>query len=391
MKKTDCTPGGCLAGGGDSLLASVLDSVSDRPQMSIDAGFALAVLNLTREYWEPNFPAQSNLLDAWARTSFTLEYFLVANGGVPRIELLHKIIELKGAYGFPLLNEFVEAGLGRRISRKTAEKMGLLPLATSATRLYCLSAQDNDRLRPGEAMPYKGNLQVVPLGRVGNLTDLLDELYRNLEMHDASNRRLGEYLVQLGLLGGDQLKEALFAQRESGERLGAILIRQGWVSEAVFYEVLAALAELPYYRRTSDLIKLADANLACRLPRAYCERNMLIALHLEGGALWVATDEPKGLDKVSALSTVYHTDRIHLGVASPSSIRNAINSLYGDRDGSFNLDVAIRTVSRSDLPVEVVEIGSGIPKFLDFLLYEGIRRGPATSTSNATSGGSTSG
>ena len=358
---------------GEIALVEFLETLADRPQMGIPAAYGAALLNLTKHFWVPTFPAQNNLLNAWAQTNFPLEYFLVANAGVPRVELLHKIIELKGAYGFPLMHEFVEAGLGRRVSQAAAEKLGLLPLATCHNRLYCLIEQNNRDLSPGRVFSCSGALDIVPLGRVANVCDLLGELYMNLELHDASNRRLGEYLVQLGLLIPGQLDEALRLQADSGERLGEILIRLGRISEAVFYEALAAMHAMPFYRRSTDLIKLTDVDLAKKLPRAYCERNLLLAMRQEGDVLWVVTDEPKCQDKVAALGTVYHTDKLHLGVAAPSSIRNALNYLYGDLDGSFNLDVAVQTIDQSELH-ETVEIGSGIPKFLDYLLYEGIRR-----------------
>ena len=358
---------------GEIALAEFLETIADRPQMAIGASFGAALLNLTKDYWAPTFPAQNNLLNAWAQTNFPLEYFLVANAGVPRVELLHKIIELKGTYGFPLLNEFVEAGLGRRVSQMAAEKLGLLPLATCENRLYCLIEQNNRDLCPGRIFASSGALDIVPLGRIANVSEQLSELYMNLELHDSSNRKLGEYLVQLGILNAGQLDEALRLQGDTGERLGVILIRLGRVSEAVFYEALAAMQSLPFYRRGTDLIKLTDVALAKRLPRAYCERNLLLAMRQEGNVLWVVTDEPKSLDKVAALGTVYHTDKLHIGVAAPSSIRNALNYLYGDQDGSFNLDVAVQTVNKSELN-EIVEISSGIPKFLDYLLYEGIRR-----------------
>ncbi len=358
---------------GEIVIAEFLETISDRQQMAIGAGFASALLNLTKDYWSPTYPAKGNLLNAWAKTDYPLEYFLVANGGVPRIELLHKIIEFKGTYGFPLLNEFVEAGVGRRLTQKDAEQFGLLPLASCDNRLYCLAEQTNQELCPGQVFSRLDNLKLIPLGRVANVGDLLGELYKNLEMHDSSNRKLGEYLVQLGILTTAQLDEALALQRDTGERLGVILIRLGRITEAVFYEALSAQQSLPYYRRSSDLIKLTDVELAKKLPRAYCERNLLVALRQEGDVLWVATDEPKSLDKLAALSTVFHTDKLHLGVAAPSTIRNALNHIYGGQDGSFKLEVAVQTVKKSELN-EVVEIGSGIPKFLDYLLYEGIRR-----------------
>jgi len=369
-----CTPAGCDCGSDDVVMDQFLASISSKPHMEISSGFAATVLNLTKEFWAPSYPSQKALLNAWGATDYPLEFFLVANSGVPRTELVHRIIELKGAYGFPILNEFVEAGLISRIDRQTAEELGILPLCFSGNRLYCLVDKGNQRLNPGQAIHYGEGLLIIPLGIINELSNQMGPFFKALERHDTTNRRLGEYLVQLGMLDEKQLGEALQIQAESGERLGMALIRMGYISEPVFYESLSALLELPFYRRTTDLIKLVDQDFSRKLPRAYCERNLLIVLRQEGDTLWVATDEPKNMDKIHSISTVFHTNKIHLGVSSPSSIRNALNSIYGDKDGTFSLQTPVSDVTsrRQD---EVVEIGTGIPKFLDFIMYEGIRQG----------------
>lgn len=357
----------------DQVMAEYLSSIAARPHMAISPGFASTVLNLTREFWAPFFPAKKALLNAWGTTDYPLEYFLVANAGVPRIELAHRIIELKGAYGFPIQNEFVEAGLINRLERGAVEELGILPLCTSGDRLYCLVDRENQQLSPGQIARYNDDLLIVPIGSVSDLPARLEKLFKELDKHDTTNRRLGEYLVQLGMLSDKQLQEALEVQVESGEKLGMVLVRLTYISEPVFYESLAALLELPFYRRTTDLTKLVDNEFSRKLPRAYCERNLIIVLRHEGGTLWVATDEPKSLDKIHSISTVFHTDNIHIGVASPSSLRNAIRIIYGENEGSFSVQSPVIDVDRTGLP-EVVEIGSGIPKFLDYLMYEGIRK-----------------
>ncbi|MBU0674281.1 MAG: Flp pilus assembly complex ATPase component TadA [Proteobacteria bacterium] len=355
-------------------LGSYFQPRSDNGNMVIDPDFALTILSLLREYWQPNYPSATILLNNWHLSANSLEYFLISNCGVPRIELVHKIIDLKGAYGFPLLSEFVEAGLERQISHTTSEKMGILPLATCSNRLYCLVSQENQAIIPGRVVPYKNDLQLIPLGRFANIGGLLKELYKNLAQHDSSNRRMGEYLVQLGLIDPKKLAAALKIQSTTGERLGHILMREGQISEAVFYESLAGLLKLPFYRRTTDLIQMTDPELARKLPRPFCERNMIFAMRQEGAALWVATDEPQNQEKMETVAAVYHTDKTHLGVASPATIRNALNYIYGDQDGSFNLHIPITTITKNLTPSDVPEIGAGIPKFLNYLLYEGIRR-----------------
>ena len=50
-------------------------------------------------------------------------------------------------------------------------------------------------------------------------------------MEAVKYRRLGEVLLELGMIEEDLLKHALKLQKMSGERLGVILVRQGMLTE----------------------------------------------------------------------------------------------------------------------------------------------------------------
>ena len=80
-------------------------------------------------------------------------------------------------------------------------------------------------------------------------------------------KKLGEYLLELGLLTEQQLKEALRRQRQTKEPLGNILARTGVVSEADVCRVLHAQLGLPIYDLQSlavdeSVIKLIKEELA---------------------------------------------------------------------------------------------------------------------------------
>ena len=58
------------------------------------------------------------------------------------------------------------------------------------------------------------------------------------ESTNVTRKKLGEYLLEAGIITDRQLKEALRRQRQTKEPLGHILARQGMVSEADICRVL---------------------------------------------------------------------------------------------------------------------------------------------------------
>ena len=61
-----------------------------------------------------------------------------------------------------------------------------------------------------------------------------------------TKKRLGEILVSEGLVNDEQIQEALKKQSESGELLGEILVRLGYVTESDIARTIATQFSLPY-------------------------------------------------------------------------------------------------------------------------------------------------
>src|SRR5687767_57809 len=61
-------------------------------------------------------------------------------------------------------------------------------------------------------------------------------------------KKLGELLLDAGLVEPDQVKRALTESRQTGEPLGKILLRRGWVTEEQLGLVLGAQAGTDYVR-----------------------------------------------------------------------------------------------------------------------------------------------
>ena len=101
--------------------------------------------------------------------------------------------------------------------------------------------------------------------------------------------RLGELLIQKGLLTQDQLDEALELQRRWGSRLGDVILTMGWLRPLEFYPALAAHFDLDFV----DLLK-EPVDGALLDPGQLMEYSNALYLpwRQEGDTLWVATADP---------------------------------------------------------------------------------------------------
>lgn len=72
-------------------------------------------------------------------------------------------------------------------------------------------------------------------------------------------KRLGEWLVQMGLITPQQLQEALEIQRTTGKRLGETLIELGYLTREDYYKAQAAQYDAPYEPLDDATIEQARA------------------------------------------------------------------------------------------------------------------------------------
>lgn len=100
--------------------------------------------------------------------------------------------------------------------------------------------------------------------------------------------RIGDLLVQEKIITAAQLKTAL-SQQESGERLGETLVRLDIASEA---QILKALETSTGIRRVSLANFKIDEVVLTLVDEAFCRRNIIIPLKIEGNRLIFATSDP---------------------------------------------------------------------------------------------------
>ncbi len=112
---------------------------------------------------------------------------------------------------------------------------------------------------------------------------------------------LGEILVEKRVITAEMLREALDIQRETGERLGRVLVMLGYVSENVLVEALGGQLGIPYVHL--DSLPL-DPELMRSVPERLIRRHKAVPLSRDGNRLRVAMSDPLNVTAIDDLRLV---------------------------------------------------------------------------------------
>lgn len=136
--------------------------------------------------------------------------------------------------------------------------------------------------------------------------------------------RLGDLLVQEGVIQNEQLMSALAEQRQTGRKLGATLIAMGLVTEQQLLEILSThlnvpLIDIDQYSVNPDAVKL--------LPEIQARRYRALVIDDKGDKLLVAMSDPADLTAVDNLGDILPKP-IEVAVVSEGQLFNAYDTLY---------------------------------------------------------------
>jgi type IV pilus assembly protein PilB len=140
-------------------------------------------------------------------------------------------------------------------------------------------------------------------------------------------KKIGECLIQAGLITEEHLQIALVEHRRTGERIGAALTRLNFASEKQVTKALAFQLGFPY---ASVAEVPPDPAAIVLIPREVALKRGCVAMRLENGVLTVAMSDPLLFSLVQDLE--FQTGhRIRQVVATRSDILHAINNGYPDK------------------------------------------------------------
>ncbi len=110
--------------------------------------------------------------------------------------------------------------------------------------------------------------------------------------------RMGDLLVNKGLLSKEKVEEAIVLQKKSGKRLGQIIVSKGWVSEDVFLTTLGEQLGIPHIVMRPGLV---DHDVFARLDLEVSQRLKVVPMFLVHGELTLATSDPQAIASFSEI------------------------------------------------------------------------------------------
>lgn len=142
--------------------------------------------------------------------------------------------------------------------------------------------------------------------------------------NSVSRRKLGELLVETGLLPPEKLTEALKHQKQIGKRLGEVLIEMKLISEEEIAFALAMQLRIPYidlsdYSIQSDIIET--------IPEEVSRKFVCVPLNLKDSILNVAMSDPLDLNIIKDLQFITGYS-VQPAISTTSQIMDSLQRHY---------------------------------------------------------------
>ena len=136
--------------------------------------------------------------------------------------------------------------------------------------------------------------------------------------------KLGEYLLQKKIISKQDLETALSLQQQVGDKLGKILVDNGFLSDEQLMLALSEQLNLPFI----DLKHVEfDLDLVRQLPEAQARRLPAILLKEEGDRLLIGMADPLDIYAYDELIHIFKRP-IKLAIVQESELFNAIDLIY---------------------------------------------------------------
>jgi type IV pilus assembly protein PilB len=144
-----------------------------------------------------------------------------------------------------------------------------------------------------------------------------------------ARKKLGEILVEGGLLTQKQLDQALPFQKKSTLKLGQFLVREGIVSETQIVELLSNQLKLEKYRPDKHIL---DMELSSLVPSEVAHRYGVAPLQKSGMLLTVAMMDPLDITALDAVE-VFTNIEVEAVICTEQQLNQLHTTLYGTYAG----------------------------------------------------------
>ena len=187
----------------------------------------------------------------------------------------------------------------------------------------------------------------------------------------ATSERVGDRLLAARLITADQLKIALHEQRRSGDMLGGILVRLGFLRDG---DLAAVLAERTGFAPVDLTTCLIDDVLMRRLPPHVAQRCRAIPLRLDGDTVEVAVADPYDVTAMDEIRRHFAPPLTLIPLVAPAAAIAERLSHYEDGIGQLDAILAELETGKAVASLTGGAWEHPVIRLVNTILADGVRR-----------------
>lgn len=203
----------------------------------------------------------------------------------------------------------------------------------------------------------------------------------------AGYKRLGEILINEGMITPELLEEAIVLQAKEGLRLGEALVKLNYIEEGQIVTALSKQLSIPHVTLVSGKLKPAvDQDLKSLVPYEFSVRNLVLPLSRTMNSLTIALFDPLDLILLDNMKKLTGC-QLNLVISTRSDILKAVEAFYG-KEKAFQDAVEASYKEEIDdamMPVEETQLSldkliakteeAPVIKLVDLLIRQAIEEG----------------
>ena len=194
-------------------------------------------------------------------------------------------------------------------------------------------------------------------------------------------QKIGDILIHDGCIDESQLSDALEEQKIKKGKIGHILLKKGYITEANL--ATAFSLQLGFDMISGEDLLNSDEDVVSLISEEFSKENLVIAVKKTDSTITLAMEDPENLEVIDSVKKMTNL-KPEIHVAGKSDIENALVHLYdrinksgqiqdaisnisivsGDEEDGDELDLATEEVSAEDAP---------FVKLVNLMLMEAIK------------------
>lgn len=186
-----------------------------------------------------------------------------------------------------------------------------------------------------------------------------------------ARKRIGDLLLEAGVITEEQLQQALAQQKELKMRLGDVLISQGYITQQQFIEVLEFQLGIPHVQLYRQKIEQKVINL---IPQKLAEQHCVIPIRVEGNKMVLAMADPLdyfAIDEIRMATGM----RVEPVIASKDELLRGIKRFYGLQETIEQINQNLQAREIAEEAPEPEEEDSPVVKTVNQIIVQAVQLG----------------